>query len=70
MPLWSAIVGQYAAAPEAPEADLEWGRALRRQGDTSGAVARFEHLILTYPQSALVPQARREMDRAKGQTAS
>lgn len=70
LPLWSTIVGQYASAPEAAEADLEWGRALRRKGDAPGAVARFEHLILTYPQSALVPQARREMERAKGQTAS
>ncbi|HET7456245.1 MAG TPA: hypothetical protein VFJ74_01235 [Gemmatimonadaceae bacterium] len=70
VPLWSSIVNQYATAPEAAEADLEWGRALRRKGDAPGAVARFEHLILTYPQSALVPQARREMERAKGQTAS
>jgi tetratricopeptide (TPR) repeat protein len=70
LPLWSSIVDQYATAPEAAEADLEWGRALRRRGDAPGAVARFEHLILTYPQSALVPQARREMERAKGQTAS
>jgi hypothetical protein len=28
-------------------------------------VARLEHLILTYPQSALVPQARRELDLAR-----
>ena len=29
--------------------------------DTAGATARLEHLILPYPQSALVPQARREL---------
>jgi hypothetical protein len=30
-----------------------------------GAVERLEHMILTYPRSALVPQARRELDLAK-----
>jgi hypothetical protein len=28
-------------------------------------VARLEHLILTYPQSALIPQARRELELAR-----
>jgi hypothetical protein len=28
-------------------------------------VARWEHLILTYPESALVPLARQEMDAVK-----
>jgi hypothetical protein len=44
---------------------LEWGRALRRSADTAGAVARWEHLILTYPESALVPLARRELEAIK-----
>jgi len=26
----------------------------------------LEHLILTYPRSALVPQARRKLDEARG----
>jgi hypothetical protein len=30
------------------------------------AVEILEHLILTYPQSALVPQARRKLDEARG----
>jgi tetratricopeptide (TPR) repeat protein len=64
--LWKTIIERHADAPEAAEADLEWARALRRRGDGSGAIARLEHLILTYPQSALVPQARRELDLAKG----
>jgi hypothetical protein len=63
--LWSAIVDRHASSPEAPEADLEWARALRRRGDATGAVARLEHLILTYPGSALVPQARRELEGAR-----
>lgn len=65
IPLWRTVVEQYAGAPEAPEADLEWGRALKRRSDPAGAIARWEHLILTYPESALVPLARRELEAAK-----
>lgn len=64
--LWQLIVQQHADAPEAPEAELEWARALRRSGQASAAVDRLEHLILTYPQSALVPLARRELDELRG----
>lgn len=60
--LWSRIVQQHPLSPEAAESDLEWARALRRRGDRAGATERLEHLILTYPQSALVPQARRELE--------
>ena len=63
--LWQRVVEQHPNSPEAAEADLEWARVLRRQGDTAGAVQRLEHMILTYPRSALVPQARRELDLAK-----
>jgi hypothetical protein len=63
--LWRTVIEQYAGAPEAPEADLEWGRALKRGADPAGAIARWEHLILTYPESALVPLARRELEAAK-----
>src|SRR5438105_2821178 len=63
--LWKRIVEQQGTTPEAPSAELEWARALRRHGDDAAAVARLEHLILTYPQSALVPQARRELDLAR-----
>jgi tetratricopeptide (TPR) repeat protein len=64
--LWKQILERHPDAPEAAEADLEWARALRRRGDGGGAIARLEHLILTYPQSALVPQARRELELARG----
>ena len=64
--LWSRIVSQHGDAPEAAEAELEWARALRRQGDAAGAVAHLEHLILAAPESALLPQARRELDLARG----
>jgi tetratricopeptide (TPR) repeat protein len=70
IPLWKRVVEQYADAPEAPEADLEWGRALARGHDVHGALSRWEHLILTYPSSALVPQARREVEAARGSATS
>jgi tetratricopeptide (TPR) repeat protein len=60
--LWSRIVKDFPLAPEAAESDLEWARTLRRKGDRNGATERFEHLILSYPNSALVPQARRELE--------
>jgi tetratricopeptide (TPR) repeat protein len=56
-------VGGGAAAPAA---ELEWARLLSRQGKPADAVAHLEHLILTYPTSAVVPEARRELERAKG----
>ena len=60
--LWERIVTRFAAAPEAAESDLEWARALTRAKNNSGAIERLEHLLLTYPQSALLPQARRELE--------
>jgi len=65
MTLWKRVVEKESATPEAPQAELEWARALRRRGDNPAAVARLEHLILTYPQSALIPQARRELELAR-----
>ena len=63
--LWQRIVADHADSPEAAEAELEWARTLRRHGDSAAAVQRLEHMILTYPRSALVPQARRELDLAR-----
>jgi tetratricopeptide (TPR) repeat protein len=63
--LWRSIVTDHANSPEAPEAELEWARALLRRGDRAAAIERFEHLILTYPRSALVPLARRELEAAR-----
>jgi tetratricopeptide (TPR) repeat protein len=64
--LWSELATKDPYAPEAPEANLEWARALRRAGKHADAVGRLEHLILTYPNRALVPQARRELEIARG----
>lgn len=63
--LWRRVAERHAGSPEAAEAELEWARALTRRGDRPDAVKRLEHMILTYPQSALVPQARRELDLAR-----
>lgn len=68
--LWQRVAAEHAEAPEAPEAYLEWSRGLRRAGDIPGARERLEHLILTYPRSALVPQARRELDALPRATTS
>jgi tetratricopeptide (TPR) repeat protein len=63
--LWSRIVSQLGDTPEAAEAELDWARALRRDGDSAAAIVHLEHLILSAPQSALLPQARRELDLAR-----
>ncbi len=64
--LWARLLDRHGDAPEAAEAELEWARLLRRQGDRAAAIEHLEHLILTWPQSALVPQARRELALARG----
>lgn len=63
---WERIVSQYATAPEVPEALLEIARALVRTGDLVGATKRYETLLIDHPGSAMVPQARRELERLRG----
>lgn len=65
-PLWQRILESHDGSPEAAEADLAWARSLQSRGDTAGARARLEHLILSYPTSALVPQARRALEATGG----
>ena len=64
--IWSRIVAEHPSAPEAVESELEWARVLRRRGDTAAAAMHLEHLILGAPQSALLPQARRELELVRG----
>src|SRR3989442_1336577 len=59
-----AAGAQAGAAP--PAAELDWARLLVRAGRSGEAIPHLEHLILTYPSSAVVPEARRELERAKG----
>jgi hypothetical protein len=50
----------------APAAELVLAELLLSSKRPGEAVELLEHLILTYPQSALVPQARRRLDEARG----
>lgn len=54
------------APATAPAAELELARLLLSLGRSAEAVERLEHVILTYPGSAAVPQARRLLDTARG----
>ncbi|MES2521086.1 MAG: hypothetical protein V4617_00205 [Gemmatimonadota bacterium] len=66
MALWDRIVASHPKSPEAPEALLSSARALRDAGDKAAATARLERLLVEYPQSALLPQARRDLERLRG----
>ncbi|MFL5401868.1 MAG: hypothetical protein ACJ8BF_03540, partial [Gemmatimonadales bacterium] len=54
------------APATAPAAELALAELLISARRPVEAVDLLEHLILTYPQSALVPQARRALDEARG----
>ena len=61
------IVTDYAQAPEAPAALLALGRALGARNETIDEARSFlEKLVLDHPRSALLPQARQELDRLQG----
>ena len=64
--LFTEVVRTGGMGAAAPAAELEWARLLLRQLDAPGAIGHLEHLILSYPESAVVPEARRELERAKG----
>jgi hypothetical protein len=64
--LLAEVVRTGGRGAAAPAAELEWARLLLRQARPGDAMAHLEHLILTYPGSAVVPEARRELERAKG----
>jgi tetratricopeptide (TPR) repeat protein len=50
----------------AAAAELELGRLWVQGGQTDKALEILEHLLVTYPSSAVAPQARRLRDQAKG----
>ncbi len=64
--LWDRIIATYPRSPEAPDALLTSARALRDANDKPGAIARYETLLVDYPESALLPQARRDLERLRG----
>jgi len=64
--MFGEIVGTGGTGAAPPAAELAWARLLMQQGNVTDAVHHLEHLILTYPESAVVPEARRDLERAKG----
>jgi tetratricopeptide (TPR) repeat protein len=52
--------------PAAPPAELELAKLYEAGGRSTAALERVEHLILTAPESAVVPEARRLLDRLRG----
>jgi hypothetical protein len=63
--LWKRVRADYPKSPEAPEAALAWATSLARSGDTRGAVTQLEQMLLDYSDSAMAPQARRELERLR-----
>ena len=63
--LYRAAATEVAPAT-APAAELALARLLIGVQRAAEAIPVLEHLILTYPTSALVPQARRALDEARG----
>jgi tetratricopeptide (TPR) repeat protein len=61
-----AAIAADSAGPAAPAATLALAELTWRHGRPRDAVALLEHLILTYPDSAVIPQARRLLDRVRG----
>jgi tetratricopeptide (TPR) repeat protein len=64
--MFAEVVRTDGSAAAAPAAELEWARLLEVRLQPADAIQHLEHLILSYPRSAVVPEARRELDRAKG----
>jgi hypothetical protein len=54
------------AKATAPAAELALSQLLLDGGRAKEATALLEHMILSFPESALVPQARRLLDQARG----
>ena len=65
--LWQEVARRFGASNAAPTAELQLARLLAGRGDFKGAAARLEAMILAHPDNALVPEARRELDRVRGQ---
>ncbi len=64
--LFDEVVKTGGTGAAAPAAELEWARLLLAEEQRVAATQHLEHLILSYPGSAVVPEARRELERAKG----
>lgn len=63
--LWKRIRADYPKSPEAPEAVLAWAHSLVRSGDLKGATVQLEAMLVDYSDSAMAPEARRELQRVR-----
>lgn len=61
-----AAIEADSSGPAAVSAELMLARVHVELGEMELAAQRLEHLILTHPESAQVPQARRLLDRIRG----
>ena len=66
MELFDQVIKLGGEGAAAPAAELSWAKLLVRKGKAGEAIPHLEHLILTYPGSAVIPEARRELERARG----
>jgi hypothetical protein len=55
-----------SVGPSAPTAEYALGVVLVDSGRKEAAAERLEHMILSHPGSALVPEARRLLDQVRG----
>lgn len=63
---WIEIAERHTESAPAPAALLALARMTAARGDLAASQRRLEQLIIQYPHSALVPEARRELDRVRG----
>jgi hypothetical protein len=60
------VVTAMSVPASAAQAELELSRLLVERDQRAQAIELLEHLLVTYPTSAVTPQARRLLDRARG----
>ena len=66
-PAWAgATINPVGSTTTAPSARLLRARLLAARGDTGTATGLLESLILDFPESAVVPEARRMRDVLRG----
>ena len=65
-PLLLGVLAADPAGASAPVAEYNLAESYSLAGKPRESIQHLEHLILTYPQSALIPVARRLLDQERG----
>jgi tetratricopeptide (TPR) repeat protein len=65
-PLLLGVLAADPAGASAPIAEFNLAESYALAGKPRESVQHLEHLILTYPQSAMIPEARRLLDQQRG----